>query len=262
MDLSHQIYRYRVLYFAGWAALFFTFGYCIYYEMWWTLLAAYVWSRICTFFANQISLHRYFSHRSFETTTWKRRFLLYFSILGGEGSPIAWATHHRHHHKYTEKPNDIHSPYESVTLSLFRWQIMPKDWWLQTKGVKTIPKDLLRDKEIRFVDTHYYKIWAALCVITALLFSWQFTVFFVLMPVGMAMFNSFGVNFVSHWKFPGSYRTYDTDDKSYNNKWLHYYLGGEGLHNNHHKDVTKYDQAFNPGEFDLAGWVVRKFFVA
>jgi stearoyl-CoA desaturase (delta-9 desaturase) len=70
---------------------------------------------------------------------WKRRFLLYFSILGGEGSPIAWATHHRHHHKYTEKPNDIHSPYESITLSLFRWQVMPKDWWLKEKGVKTIP---------------------------------------------------------------------------------------------------------------------------
>jgi stearoyl-CoA desaturase (delta-9 desaturase) len=264
MDLGHQIYRYRILYTAGWVSLFVTFGYCIYYGMWWTLLAAYLWSRVVTFIANQIALHRYFCHRSFQTTPLKRRFLLWFSILGGEGSPIAWATHHRHHHQYTEKANDIHSPYKphgSWFNSMFGWQVRSKDWWLFEKKVKTVPKDLMRDNEIRFVDKHYYTIWMLIVIASALLFSWQFAVFYVLMPVGMGLFNAIGVNWVSHKNLPGSYRNFDTEDKTYNNQWVAYYLGGEGLHNNHHKDGGKYDQAFFPGEFDFGGWFVRKFFL-
>lgn len=260
-NFSHQIYKYRILWVAGWATFFFSFYYAFAFNAWWLLLASYLWGRFVTFTANQIALHRYFSHRSFETTPAKRRFLLWFSILGGEGSPIAWSTHHRHHHANTEKPNDIHSPYESKILSMFTWQIKPVKWWLHEKQLRTIPKDLMRDKEIRFVDKHYYKIWLLMIIATALI-SWKITVFFLLGPVGWGLFHAIGVNFVSHWKFPGSYRNFETPDRTYNNQWVAYYLGGEGLHNNHHKDGGKFDQAFLPGEFDFGGWVVRKFFLA
>ena len=36
---------------------------------------------------------------------------------------------------------------------------------------------------------------------------------------------------------------------------------GEGYHNNHHHDPTKYNQAFNKGEFDICAWFVDKFFI-
>lgn len=263
MDLkkfSHQIYKYRALYFLGAASVVVSIYYAVVYGAWLLLLASYLWSRWVGFLGNQIALHRYFTHKSFATTPAKHKFLLWFSILGGEGSPITWASHHRHHHKYTEADRDIHSPHESILLSTVAWQIKPASWWLSEKQVRTIPKDLLRDKAIKFVDKNYYNIWTVL-ILTSLLIDWKLCVFFVLAPVGHGIINGAIGNWLGHYKIFGSYRNFETTDKTYNNKFIAFYLGGEGLHNNHHYDSTQYDQALKPGEIDLGGKFVRKFFV-
>lgn len=262
MDLkkfSHQIYKYRILYFLGAASVIVSIYYAVVYGAWLLLLASYLWSRWVGFLGNQIALHRYFAHKSFTTTPIKHQFLLWFSILGGEGSPITWASHHRHHHKYTETERDIHSPYESILLSTVGWQIKPAKWWLSERQVRTIPKDLLRDESIKFVDKHYYNIWALL-ILGSFLIDWKLCVFFVLAPVGHGIVSGAILNWFGHWKLPKSYRSFETPDKTYNNQLVALYLGGEGLHNNHHHDTSKYDQAFNPGEIDLGGKLVRKFF--
>jgi fatty-acid desaturase len=260
-NLSHQIYKFRLLYAAGWIAFLFTWWYAFSFGTWYLLLFSYLWARVVTFFGVQIALHRYFCHKAFVTTKIKHRMLLWFSLLSGEGSPIAWATHHRHHHKHSDQPLDLHSPHESKLLSMFLWQIKPLSWWLETKQLRSIPKDLLRDKEIKWFDHYYYTIWAVLVVVTVLI-DWKITVFFLLAPVGWAMIHAMVGNFGSHWKLPGSYRNYDTPDYSHNNQWVAWYLGGEGLHNNHHQYPNAYDQAVTSKEFDFAGWVIKRFFNA
>jgi stearoyl-CoA desaturase (delta-9 desaturase) len=255
----HQIHKFRVLYALGWGSLIFTIAYAIMYNAWWLLLASYLWSRVVSFLGIQIGLHRYFSHKSFKTTKLKHKFLLWFSILGGEGSPISWSMQHRHHHKNSEGKLDLHSPYESKLLSMFLWQIKPLSWWLNDKQLRTMPRDLLKDSEIRFVDKHYYNIWLILIVAT-LLISWKITVFFLLSTVGWALFHAIWVNYISHTRFPGSYRNFETSDSSYNNQWVAWYLGGEGLHNNHHQFPSNYSQAVKDHEFDFGGFVVGKFF--
>ena len=240
--------------------MIFIIVYAVRYDAGWLLLASYLWGRVVTFIGVQIALHRYFCHKGFVTSPVKHKFLLWFSILSGQGSPISWATHHRHHHRYSDQSQDLHSPHESKLLSIFLWQIKPKMWWLETKQLKTLPKDLLRDTQVRLVDQYYYYFWAGLIAATWLI-NWKITIFFLLAPVGWALFHAIGVNFISHWPIFGSYRNFETPDRSYNNQWVAYYLGGEGLHNNHHYDMTKYDQAMQPGEFDLAGWMVKKFFI-
>lgn len=263
MDLkkfSHQIYKYRTLYFLGAISVVVSICYTIMYETWLLLLASYLWSRWVGFLGNQIALHRYFAHKSFNTTPFKHRFLLWFSILGGEGSPITWACHHRHHHKYAESEKDIHSPYESILLSTVGWQIKPANWWLSERQVRTVPKDLLRDPGIKFVDKHYYNIWALLIVFSFVI-DWRLCVFFVLAPVGHGIISGAILNWLGHWKLPGSYRNFDTNDKTYNHKWVATYLGGEGLHNNHHYKTSEYNQAMMPGEFDFGGYVVEKLFL-
>jgi stearoyl-CoA desaturase (delta-9 desaturase) len=262
MDLnkfSRQIYKYRVLYFLGATSVIVSVYYAIEYGAWLLLLASYLWSRWVGFLGNQIALHKYFTHKSFTTTALKHKFLLWFSILGGEGSPITWASHHRHHHKYADTEQDIHSPHESVFLSTVGWQLKSANWWLIERQVRTIPKELLRDKSIKFVDKHYYNIWAALILISFLI-NWKFCVFFILAPIGHGIISGAIGNLLGHWKIPGSYRNFETDDKTYNNQLIAYYLGGEGLHNNHHHDSSKYDQAVKPGEVDLGGIFIRKFF--
>jgi stearoyl-CoA desaturase (delta-9 desaturase) len=54
--------------------------------------------------------HRYFSHRAYKTTRW---FQFLLAILGNSTAqlgPLWWAAHHRHHHRYADTEQDIHSP--------------------------------------------------------------------------------------------------------------------------------------------------------
>ena len=64
-----------------------------------------------------------------------------------------------------------------------------------------------------------------------------------------------------HIKLPGSYKNFELADNSWNNKWIHAFDLGEGLHNNHHKYPSRYNEACKPDEFDFAGWLVKKFFI-
>lgn len=249
-----------VLYSAGVISLIFTFVYSSIYGTWLLLITSYVWGRFVGLIGNQIAQHRYFTHKSFETSYFGHKILLWFSILGGESSPIVWAIHHRHHHRYSDTELDVHSPHDSISLCVYKWQIKPTSWYLIEKKVRTMPRDLMRHTDVKFVDKHFYKIWILLVGIS-LAISWKFCIFFILAPVGYSMVNGSIGNFFGHWKIPGSYRNFDTGDKSYNNKWIMMYLGGEGLHNNHHHNMNNYNQKIKPDEIDIAAWIIKKFLI-
>jgi hypothetical protein len=64
--------------------------------------------------------HRYFSHRSFKTSRWCQ---FAFAVLGcaaAQKGPLWWAAHHRHHHQYSDRAEDIHSPYGHQHCERFR----------------------------------------------------------------------------------------------------------------------------------------------
>jgi stearoyl-CoA desaturase (delta-9 desaturase) len=101
-----------------------------------------------------------------------------------------------------------------------------------------------------------------LSVIVGFFISWKIPVFIIWAPLGWYIFGSgVFVTTLSHIKTKISYRNFETTDNSQNNKWIHWYTLGEGLHNNHHAFPNKYDQAMSPGEFDFSGWLVKKFFI-
>jgi fatty-acid desaturase len=90
--------------------------------------------------------------------------------------------------------------------------------------------------------------------------DWQIAVYVFLAGIGwnylhMGLLRSALV----HTRLPGSYRNFEVDDHSYNNKYLQLVDIGEGLHNNHHAYPNKYNQALVAGELDPAGWIVDKF---
>ena len=51
----------------------------------------------------EIALHRYLSHKSFETSYWKSRMLIVLSMFNCFGSPIAWCGVHRKHHAVSKQ---------------------------------------------------------------------------------------------------------------------------------------------------------------
>lgn len=252
----------RLLWWAGWLSFLFCIFWTFYTGEWWWLLTVLLTQKIVSPLANGIALHRYFSHRSFNTGPMRHKFLVWVSVLAAAGSPIAYATHHRHHHRNSDKPNDIHSPHVSMLDAAGFFANRPFKWYQDAKNLRMqdLPRDLFKMDHVAFVHRHYYTIWAIIFVISAAI-SWKVLFLYTLPLVGFYMLGSgVFINILSHWKIPGSYRNFDTDDKSQNNKWIHNWTMQEGLHNNHHKYPSTYDQAMRPGEFDMSGWIIKKFF--
>ena len=250
----------NLFWWGSWLSLIFSIAYTVITGEWWWLAGAFVMQKFISPFANGIALHRYFTHRSFKTGPIRHKFLLWVSVLASAGSPISYATQHRHHHRYTDKPQDLHSPHISMSEAFGFWAIKPQSWYYDVKQLRDLPKDLIRLPDVAFVHRHYYTIWFIIFAISFAI-SWKMLFLFTLPYVGLYLLGSaLFVNIGSHIKLPGSYRNFDTDDHSYNNKWIHWYTWQEGLHNNHHRYPAEYDQAMKPGEFDIAAWVIKKFF--
>ena len=261
------IFKYRFMWFAGVVGLLGTLAYTVYSGDWMYWLASYIYFRCLWFFTNNIGLHRYFAHRGYKTGPKRHKFLAWITVLAGVGSPFTWTIHHRHHHQYSDVfdengyTKDIHSPNENKWASIFgTWAIQPLEWWTVEKQVRTVPKDLVKDPTVMFIHKWYYPMWSAIFVGSWLLVDWQFTLFFVLQPIGWNLVHGALINYFNHTKWPGSYRNYDSNDTTWNNVYIHMFLLGEGLHNNHHAQGWNYNQAHKPGEFDPAAWVIDHFF--
>lgn len=259
-----NLYKLRTIWVTGIVCWLFSLAYGFHTGDWTWPIVAFLVSKIVAVPAHHIAMHRYFAHRSFLTTRARHKFLCWVSVLLGAGNPVLYATSHRHHHQFSDKEQDLHSPKNSILDSLGLWEIKPFEWFRDVKKVRTLPKDIIRDPDVQFIYHHYFKIWAGIAVISitlGVLISWKIPVFIVGAPLGWYVFGSglFAntVNHTSNWL---SYRNFDTPDNSQNNKWIHWYTLGEGLHNNHHANPRAYDQAMKPGEFDFTGWCIKKFF--
>ena len=58
----------------------------------------------------EIFYHRYLSHKSFTCSTFTKYFMTTLSLFSGQGGPLSWSVHHRHHHKYSDTDLDPHTP--------------------------------------------------------------------------------------------------------------------------------------------------------
>jgi len=208
--------------------------------------------------------HRYFSHRSFETS---RIVQFVFALLGAaavQRGPLWWAAHHRHHHRHSDRPEDSHSPQQDG----FLWSHV--GWFLSRANFpirrERIP-DLLRFPELRFLDRFDVLVGLALAaglyllgsllqrvapgleVTGAQLLVWGFFVSTV------ALYHvTFTINSLAH-RF-GS-RRYATADSSRNNVWLALPTFGEGWHNNHHHYPAAARQGFYWWEIDITWYLLR-----
>jgi len=113
----------------------------------WLGLAAAVYG--VRMFAITAGYHRYFSHRAYRTS---RAFQLVLAILGATAAqkgPLWWAAHHRDHHRFSDGPDDVHSPLRrGFWWSHVGWILSRRHH--ETKGERV--KDLARFPELRFVD--------------------------------------------------------------------------------------------------------------
>ena len=252
------IAKYRTLYLSFFIAAAGAVYLSVTDSMGWWLVASVLQGYFLAFLGTSIVLHRYFTHSSFKTGPLRHKLFLLISILNGQGSPVSWSSLHLYHHQNSDTESDVHGPKLGFFNSVFLWGLFLRK--KEQSYTYPLPKHLIRQRDTMWVHKNYFNVWAALVILVGLL-SWKCLIFFLLAPAAFSIVKANTVsNYLSHTgSVPGSYKNYDTNDNSYNNKFLQY-MFGEGLHNNHHKYMSDFNQAKMPGEHDPAAWLIEKFF--
>jgi stearoyl-CoA desaturase (delta-9 desaturase) len=195
--------------------------------------------------------HRYFSHRSYKTSRPFQFLLGWLGCLGVEKGPLWWAATHRTHHRYSDEPQDPHSP---VQKGFWHAHV---GWVADHENVDTdlrLVRDLQRYPELRWLDRYHYVpliFGIAGCWLVA---GWSGVVIGCAWSTVALWHGTFTINSLCHlW---GS-RRYPTSDDSRNNFWLALLTMGEGWHNNHHHYAASARQGFYWWEVDASYYVLR-----
>jgi len=208
--------------------------------------------------------HRYFSHRSFKTS---RAGQFIFGLIGAtavQRGPVWWAAHHRHHHAYSDKPEDVHSPLQHGFLrSHMGWFLTDSGFQPDLRRVR----DLLQFPELCWIDRFDIVVPVAFAssmfglgvLLEALapqlgtngaqMLVWGFFISTVACYHG-----TYTINSLSHVFGTQRYRTGDTS----RNNWLLALLTlGEGWHNNHHHFPSSTRQGFYWWEIDITYYILK-----
>lgn len=221
------------------------------YWLFLTLLGYFVIGRL----GGEIGLHRYFSHRSFRTQQWKERAMLFAGIFICNGGPLWWAGTHRKHHAVSDTEQDPQAPQNRIRIwNMNKWS----EKLVNVAVEKKYSQDLFRNKNIRFVHKHYFKILLSTYFLLAII-DWRIPVFLI-SASAIVEFHIVGLtNGSGHKGGNLGYRNFNTDDASTNLLWLNVVTLGAGLHNNHHNFPTSSNFAVKEGEFDLLSMFIDKF---
>ena len=181
-----------------------------------------------------VGFHRYFTHKSFETSKFWWWAMLIGGSLAGQGSPIFWVALHRQHHPSSDTAKDIHSPHEKGLWHAYMGWIFQFDT-SQVELSRAI--DLIRDPRCKFVHRNYENLmhiyWLFLIALVLYVPATANFVAGALIAGMWAIHQEALINSVCHDPRFGIAQ-YPTKDHSRDVRWLQYVTWGQSLHNSHH----------------------------
>jgi stearoyl-CoA desaturase (delta-9 desaturase) len=231
---------------------------------------ALTWSVFVVFFLATVlgvmlGLHRYFTHGAFKTVPVFRALLGVLGSWALQGPLLTWVADHRRHHKYADRQGDPHSPYwreEHRFRSRVAGLLHAHFLWMLRPGVtdaRHYAPDILNDRTTRWLSQAYPLVAASSLAAPALVgyiaagfdeaircFLWAGCFRVVALQQFTWAVNSFGHMFGAHEE--------TSRDESRDNAWTLVVLGGEGLHNYHHR--YPYAAINAPVYFDPLGVLV------
>jgi stearoyl-CoA desaturase (delta-9 desaturase) len=201
-------------------------------------------------FGCSAGLHRYFAHRSFQTSR-AFQFLMGLTAAAAFGDPIAFAARHRLHHALSDTDRDVHSPRQGL---LYCWFGTLLDYSLSEQEVRRLVPDITRHPEMIWLHRLFFVPGVlAGCAAWAVGGFSGFAIGYcgaclLIVNVGSA------VNYFGHKRWT---RRYDTRDNSANNPLLALVSLGEGWHNNHHHYPGACHAGFFWWEIDILYYEIK-----
>lgn len=208
--------------------------------------------------------HRYFSHRSYETSRFFQFVLAFLGACAFQKDPIWWAAHHRQHHRFADTEKDVHSP----IVNSFWWSHM--GWVMVKKNTNmecySLVPDLAKYPELRFLHGNQklpaffmlILLWGVGAIVqygfpqfkTSIgqVLVWSFFVSTIVLH-----HCTFCVNSLAH--LVGSKR-FRLKNEARNNSFVALITMGEGWHNNHHRYPSSERQGFYWWEIDMTHYIL------
>jgi stearoyl-CoA desaturase (delta-9 desaturase) len=217
----------------------------------WKWAALAVASYVLRIFGITAGYHRYLSHRSYKTS---RAFQFLLALLGTTATqkgPLWWAAHHRDHHRYSDTPQDIHSPQQEG----FWWSHV--GWILSTRYNETKldrVRDLARYPELLWLDRWHHVPVLGYATALYLGFGLPGLLWGYFVSQVFVWHGTFLVNSLAHVI---GRRRYETSDTSRNSALIALVVLGEGWHNNHHHYQSTANQGWFWWELDVTWYVLR-----
>ena len=212
--------------------------------------------------------HRYFSHKSFETSRWFQFFLAFMAQTSIQKGVLWWAANHRGHHLTSDTPQDPHS------MKVYGFLYSHMGWFLgpdynETKFDKI--KEFSKFKELVWLNK-YFVVPPVVLALVAMMFGG------IVNGSGIAdMFSTAGFSTLfcgfclsTIFLFHGTYsinsimhyfgkQRYKTGDESRNHFLLAFFTMGEGWHNNHHYFQSSAKAGFFWWELDVTYYILKSW---
>lgn len=202
-------------------------------------------------FALTAGYHRYFAHRSYKTGRVFQFLLAFFGGAALQRGALWWAAKHREHHRYSDQPQDAHSPrqygfWDSHVGWVFRDARQQAD-------LGQLP-EFTRYPELMWLNKFNTLPGILLGIFCFLVAGWPglFVGFFL--STVLVYHVTFLVNSLAH--VTGRQR-YLTGDDSRNCWWIALLTFGEGWHNNHHYYAASARQGFRWYEVDISYLILK-----
>lgn len=194
--------------------------------------------------------HRYFSHRTFQLNRFWQFMLAVLAQTSAQKGALWWAAHHRHHHKYSDQPQDLHSPIQKG----FWWSHM--GWIMANDYVATnydAIKDMAKFPELMWLNKNEYIATILYAVMLTAAFGWTGLFYGYFLSTVLLWHGTFSINSIMH---VFGKRVYSTTDDSRNSMLLALVTLGEGWHNNHHFYPGAAAQGFRWWQIDVSYYVL------
>ena len=216
-------------------------------EILYTLIVTHI-TIICV----TVYLHRGMTHKGLEFHPILSHFMRFWLWLTTGMVTKEWVAVHRKHHRYTDQPEDPHSPKQTSLLTVL---FLGTALYMAELTNKSLTKQYAPDIEDDWIEKNLYSkySWLGLLLMAAIdvmLFGWIGLTIWAVQMVWIPFWAAGVINGVGHYY---GYKNGDSNDSSSNIVPWGIVIGGEELHNNHHLDPANPKLSKKWFEIDI-GW--------
>lgn len=200
--------------------------------------------------------HRYYAHRTYQAHPVVEFFLLFFGTAAFQNSVLIWASDHRYHHRFVDRPEDPYNIKKGLWWAHMGWML-----WEFAPGSRAYSnvKDLRKRRMVMLQHRFYMPLMLCSCfglpflVGLAYGMPWGGLIWGGIVRLAFTHQCVYLINSAAHWF--GTQR-YSKENTARDCWWLAFFSHGEGYHNYHHVFPSDYRNGIAWFHWDPTKWLI------